>query len=34
MIRLSLGSAIELGLINKKNDIPPTTIYHNDRRQM
>lgn len=27
MIRLSLGSAIELGLINKKNDIPPTTIY-------
>lgn len=27
MIRLSLGSAIELGLICKKNDIPPTTAY-------
>lgn len=27
MIRLSLGTAIELGLINKKNDIPPTTAY-------
>ncbi len=27
MIRLSQGSAIELGLINKSNDIPPTTAY-------
>ena len=27
MIRLSLGTAIELGLINKLNDIPPTTAY-------
>ena len=27
MIRLSLGTAIELGLINQKNDIPPTTAY-------
>ena len=27
MIRLSAGSAIELGLLNKKNDIAPTTAY-------
>ena len=27
MIRLSLGTAIELGLLNKKSDIPPTTAY-------
>ena len=27
MIRLSEGSAIELGLINKSNDIAPTTAY-------
>ncbi|MGL6106452.1 radical SAM protein [Romboutsia sp.] len=27
MIRLSLGTAIELGLLNNKNDIPPTTAY-------
>lgn len=27
MIRLSLGSAIELGLLNKASDIPPTTAY-------
>ena len=27
MIRLSLGTAIEFGLINQKNDIPPTTAY-------
>lgn len=27
MIRVSLGTAIELGLLNKKSDIPPTTAY-------
>lgn len=27
MIRLSLGTAIELGILNKKSDIPPTTAY-------
>ncbi|HSQ87701.1 radical SAM protein [Romboutsia sp.] len=27
MIRVSLGTAIELGLVNKKSDIPPTTAY-------
>lgn len=27
MIRLSAGTAIELGLLNKKSDIPPTTAY-------
>lgn len=27
MIRLSLGTAIELGLLNKASDIPPTTAY-------
>ena len=27
MIRLSLGTAIELGLINQRQDIPPTTAY-------
>ncbi|MDB0438784.1 radical SAM protein [Clostridioides difficile] len=27
MIRLSSGTAIELGILNKKSDIPPTTAY-------
>lgn len=27
MIRLSSGTAIELGLLNKRSDIPPTTAY-------
>ena len=27
MIRLSVGTAIELGILNKKSDIPPTTAY-------
>lgn len=27
MIRLSVGTAIELGMTNGKNDIPPTTAY-------
>lgn len=27
MIRLSLGTAIDLGLVNQRQDIPPTTAY-------
>lgn len=27
MIRLSVGTAIELEILDKKSDIPPTTAY-------